>query len=69
MWKYIARLKDSIINSDPAATKFQTYRALKPNLDPHSLYIKNAPVTPDYLQITFTRYRLSSHRLRIEMGR
>ena len=24
---------------------------------------------PDYLRITFTRFRLSSHRLRIEVGR
>ena len=83
MWKYIdstmkggyfvseevARFKGSIINSDTAAMKFQTYRALNPNLDPHSLYTNNAPVTPDYLRLTFARYRLSSHRLRIKMGR
>ena len=27
------------------------------------------PYIPDYLRITFTRFRLSSHRLRVEVGR
>ena len=35
----------------------------------YSLYSKNAPVVPDYLRITFTRFRLCSHRLRVELGR
>ena len=83
MWKYIenvmntddfvtndiAKIKDSIENRPPTATKFMTYRTLNPTLGTHNLYTKNAPSIPDYLRITFTRFRLSSHRLRVEVGR
>ena len=63
------RIKQAINNASPTATKFQTYRLLNPTLDTHPLYTKSSPTIPDYLRITFTRYRLSSHRLRVEMGR
>ena len=51
-----------------SGTKFQTYVKLNPDLSQHMLYT-SAPVVPDYLRITFSRYRLSSHRLRVEVGR
>ena len=38
-------------------------------LEIHPLYTKEAPTIPDYLRINFTRYRLSSHQLRVEIGR
>ena len=42
---------------------------LNPDFAVHALYSPSAPVLPDYLRITFSRYRLSSHRLRVEIGR
>ena len=83
MWRYIdntirgdnfvesevQELKEQILNAPPTKSKFQMYKRLNPNLEVHSLYSKNAPVVPDYLRITFTRFRLCSHRLRVELGR
>ena len=50
-------------------TKFKTYVQLNPNLSVHSLYSRKTPIIQDYLRITFSRYRLSSHRLRVETWR
>ena len=84
MWKYIesvmdaddnfvengmADIKEGVQNQPLTATKFQTYRSLNPTLDVHPLYTASTPTIPDYLRIEFTRYRLSSHRLRVEIGR
>ena len=85
MWRYIEGITDSgdtdfvvselskirelIMNQPPSASKFVTYRTLNPTLEVHPLYSTKSPTLPDYLRINFTRYRLSSHRLRIEMGR
>ena len=65
----VESMKNFIRNASPSATKFGTYLALNPELTTHDLYTKQAPIVLDYLRITFTRYRLSSHRLRIEIGR
>ena len=84
MWTYIESVMDlddaaienglsdvkvSIQNQPLTATKFHTYQTLNPTLDVHPLYTASAPTIPDYLRIEFTRYRLSSHRLRVEIGR
>ena len=83
MWRYIEsvnntddvvadaieNIKNNIENQPPTATKFATYKTLNPDLSTHKLYTKSAPSIPDYLRITFTRFRLSSHRLRVEVGR
>ena len=50
-------------------TKFKTYLQLNPDLTVTKLYSRDAPIIPDYLRITFSRYRLSSHRLRVEIWR
>ena len=49
------------------ATKFDTYLNMNPNLDVHPVYhdIK----IPDRARLSFTRLRVSAHRLRIETGR
>ena len=67
--KEIAEIKDSVMNQPPSATKFRTYLAMNPTLETHPLYTANSPTLQDYLRINFTRYRLSSHRLRVEVGR
>ena len=52
-------------------TRYKTYQAINPDLSVHPLYTSTncTPYIEDYLRITFTRFRLSSHRLRVEMGR
>ena len=65
----VTRLKEVVNTADPSATKIHTYLSLNPALDVHSLYTKTATTIPDYLRINFTRYRLSSHQLRVEVGR
>ena len=85
MWRYIETItnsgdtdfiadelsviKESIVNHPPSASKFTTYQTLNPTLEVHPLYSTKSPTLPDYLRINFTRYRLSSHRLRVEVGR
>ena len=49
-------------------TKFVTYCKVNPELSTHPIYTKYDTIA-DNLRITFTRLRLSSHRLRIEIGR
>ena len=65
--KELQQIKESVTRA--SGTKFRTYVQLNPELTSHMLYSRNAPVIPDYLRITFSRYRLSSHRLRVEIGR
>ena len=65
----IAQIKQKIETQPISATKFRTYCELNPTLETHPLYTKSAPIIPDYLRINFTRYRISSHRLRVEVGR
>ena len=50
-------------------TKLMTYRVMNPNLSVHPLYESKDRVSDDYLRISFSRFRLSSHRLKIETGR
>ena len=65
----VNNLKEAIRSQPPSATKYQTYQRLNPALDTHRLYTQRTPNIPDYLRITFTRYRLSSHNLKVETGR
>ena len=59
---------DRIRNAPPSATRSHTYASLNPEFTRHPLYY-NYGTIPDYLRITFTRFRLSSHMLRVETGR
>ena len=65
--KELQKIKDSATHA--TGTKFKTYLQLNPDLTEHKLYSRDAPIIPDYLRITFSRYRLSSHRLRVEIWR
>ena len=49
-------------------TKSVTYNMINPTFDIHPIYAVREGVE-DYLRITFTRFRTSSHRLKIETGR
>ena len=48
------------------STKRRTFRQLNTTLDSPKLYCGQVP---EYKRIAFTRFRLSSHRLRVETGR
>ena len=53
-------------------TKYNTYRTINPDLSQHVAYSKSKSTSgfvPEYARISFSRMRLSSHRLRIETGR
>ena len=50
-------------------TQLMTYQIMNPNLSVHPLYESIDRVGDDYLRISFSRFRLSSHRLKIETGR
>ena len=65
----INEIKESVRNANESATKLHTYIALNPDLEVHALYTNKSYSVPDYLRISFTRYRLSSHMLRVEIGR
>ena len=56
---------DSSVNS-----RFVIYREVNPSLSKHVVYTKDiCKHMPYHMRISFTRLRLSSHRLRIETGR
>ena len=81
MYSYIKSLYncDDFIEADRRArvervrsssrTKSSTYYALNPTLEVHSIYKGCDEVVDDYLRISFTRLRTSSHRLKVETGR
>ena len=60
---------ERIRSAPPSATRFHTYTSLNPDFTIHPIYIDDSRAIPDYLRITFTRFRLSSHMLRVETGR
>ena len=63
-------IRNSISRNPNNATKFSTYlRDLNPDMTVHPLYSLNKYYVPDYLRISFSRLRLMSHNLRIEIGR
>ena len=49
-------------------SKMLTYRMINPSFEIHPIY-KSGLYIEDYLRTAFTRFRTSSHRLKIETGR
>ena len=50
-------------------TKCATYSTINPSFEIHPIYHQGVEAVDDYLRIAFTRFRTSSHRLKIETGR
>ena len=50
-------------------SKFAIYRVINPSLECPSIYTTACHRVPEYMRISFTRMRTSSHRLRVETGR
>ena len=59
-------LADSI-RRNTSSSKCITYLGVNPSLSQHDIY-KNENIS-EYLMISFTRFRVSSHDLNIEKGR
>ena len=51
------------------SSKLMTYHFINPTLAIHPIYQRGHEAVDDYLRTTFTRFRTSSHRLKIETGR
>ena len=62
----LVRLRASIDAS--VRTKFTTYRSINPSYAVHNVYYNRGNI-PEYIRVSFTRFRLSSHRLKVETGR
>ena len=50
-------------------TKTVTYCSINPTFELHPIYQNSKDPLDDYLRIAFTRFRTSSHRLKVETGR
>ena len=50
-------------------TKTKTYMSINPSLSVHDMYTSTDKYVPDYRRTEMTRFRVGSHRLRIETGR
>ena len=50
-------------------TKSATYTSINPEFVIHPIYQQGEEAVDDYLRIAFTRFRTSSHRLKVETGR
>ena len=77
MWKYIDRVSNinAVVDDSDIlrqsvrtrnGTKFRTYLKINPELNPTDW---SQHKIPEYLRIAYTRFRLSSHNLRVETGR
>jgi hypothetical protein len=82
VWKYIKSVIDKgadILQNDNITTrntviesqrtKFKTYLEINPTLETHSIYLMKENTIPEHYRQAFTRFRLSSHTLRVETGR
>ena len=50
-------------------SKSVTYSSINPSFEIHPIYQQGEEAVDDYLRIAFTRFRTSSHRLKVETGR
>ena len=57
----------SIRNS--TQTKIVTYRRINPSLSVHRIYTSSNNYIADYRRVELTRFRVGSHRLKVETGR
>ncbi len=65
----IHSLREQCITKRDILSRIDTYMSLNPNLVVHPVYMVSEHYIPDYQRISFSRFRLSSHRLRVESGR
>ena len=63
----LQELKAQIESSD--RTKFKTHKIMNPSLTVHKIYEMQANYVEEQVRLSFSRFRLGSHYLRIETGR
>ena len=64
----LINLRERIQESE--RSKYVMYKIVNPSLSVHNVYKRGGnEYVPEYLRVSFTRLRLSSHRLMIETGR
>ena len=63
----IQLIKNKILNS--VSTKHMTYHQLNNSLTHHSIYSSCDTFIKEYERISFSKFRLSAHKLKIETGR
>ena len=61
------RLRSKVQSSE--RSKFVSYVKMNPSLDVHKLYSNSTDPVSEYSRVSFSRFRLSAHNLRIETGR
>ena len=69
---HISEARDNLYERIRASTrtKYVTYRDINPTMAVHNVYtVNNKSIIKEHYRISFTRLRLSSHRLKIETGR
>ena len=65
----LEKLRSHCLARSSNSTKINTYLEMNPYLSTPSIYTSPANTVPDYLRVSYTRFRLSAHRLRVETGR
>ena len=68
--KRVQAVKNFHFNAQVGTEPWFKYREINPSLQVHDVYCKELGIhIPEYLRVTFSRLRLSAHRLKIETGR
>jgi hypothetical protein len=65
----ISELKIRCTRREESSSKCAIYIKMNPELVVHDVYENSTQYTPDHLRVSFSRFRLSSHNLRVELGR
>ena len=65
----IAKMRQQIRDSDSSRSKFRKYLEINPTLQCHEVYLSKNADYNELQRIEFTKFRLSSHNLKIELGR
>ena len=65
----LEKLRSHCLARSSNSTKINTYLEMNPYLSTPSIYTSPANTVPDYLRVSYTRFRLSAHRLQVETGR
>ena len=64
----VSKVKDRVRQSE--RSKYMVYKEMNPSLEVHEVYGKEIEAhIPEYMRVSFSRLRLSAHRLKIETGR
>ncbi len=69
MLNNMSELREQCVRREESSSKIAMYIKMNPQLVIHNVYESSTHYTSDHLRVSFSRFRLSSHNLRIELGR